>query len=286
MQTSTSATDFTLSSGSPRFSTPQLQALASEHGSLKSWQHAFATDGPQAAAKVAGDFAVGFNTPTGGVYLAIDRFAIRSLCYRIVDGQMRFAARADDLADASTDIDPQAIFDYLYFHAIPSPRTIFKGIHRLPPGHYALFENGQLLVKPYWTPQFNEQGGRSFDALRAEFRQLLRDSVTTELAGHKPACFLSGGTDSSTIAGMAREVTGMAPASYSIGFEAEGYDEMAYARLAAKHFGTDHHEYYVTPADLVASIPDVAAYYDQPFGNSSAVPAFYCARMAKQDGHD
>jgi asparagine synthase (glutamine-hydrolysing) len=98
-----------------------------------------------------------------------------------------------------------------------------------------------------------------------------------------PACFLSGGTDSSTVAGHIRQIAGEVH-TYSIGFDAEGYDEMAYARIAAKRFGTDHHEYYVTPADLVRSIPDVARHYDQPFGNSSALPAYYCARFARQTG--
>jgi asparagine synthase (glutamine-hydrolysing) len=201
-----------------------------------------------------------------------------------VDGQLRFAARADDLADASTPVDPQAIFDYLYFHVIPAPRTIYKGIYRLPPGHYALFENGQLTVAPYWVPAFDEQHGASFDSLRDEFRQLLQDSVATQLDGSKPACFLSGGTDSSTVAGMITKASGRQAATYSIGFDAQGYDEMEYARIAAKHFETEHHEYYVTPDDLVRSIPGVAAHFDQPFGNSSALPAYYCAKMAREDG--
>ena len=100
----------------------------------------------------------------------------------------------------------------------------------------------------------------------------------------KPACFLSGGTDSSTVAGMISLASGRQAATYSIGFDAQGYDEMEFARLAAKHFKTEHHEYYVTPADLVRSIPAMAAHYDQPFGNSSALPAYYCAKMAREDG--
>jgi asparagine synthase (glutamine-hydrolysing) len=74
--------------------------------------------------------------------------------------------------------------------------------------------------------------------------------------------------------------------TYSIGFDAPGYDEMEYARLVARHFQTDHHEYYVTPEDVVAAVPRVAAHFDQPFANASAVPAYYCARMAKEDGVD
>jgi asparagine synthase (glutamine-hydrolysing) len=85
---------------------------------------------------------------------------------------------------------------------------------------------------------------------------------------------------------MLGEVTAEAARTYSIGFEAAGYDEMEYARIAAKHFGTRHHEYYVTPNDVVAAIPQIAAVHDQPFGNSSAVPTFFCAKLAKEDGVD
>ncbi len=216
--------------------------------------------------------------------LAVDRFAIESLCYRVENGQLRVAARADELADASTEIDPQAIFDYLYFHVIPSPRTIYKGIYRLPPGHSAAMHNGQVKVIPYWVPEFEEQRDPSFDGLKREFRQLLQDSVDTQLDDSKPACFLSGGTDSSTVAGMIGRASGKVASTYSIGFDAQGYDEMEYARLASKHFKTEHHEYYVTPDDLVRGIAKVAAYYDQPFGNSSALPAYYCAKMAREDG--
>ncbi|MFI5445922.1 asparagine synthetase B family protein [Polaromonas sp. UC242_47] len=216
--------------------------------------------------------------------LEVDRFGIHSLCYRVDGGQLRFAARADELADANTGIDPQAIFDYLYFHAIPSPRTIYKGIYRLPPGHSAAMANGKLTVTPYWQPRFEEQRQPSFSALKDEFRQLLQQAVATQLDGSKPACFLSGGTDSSTVAGMIGLASGKAAASYSIGFHAQGYDEIEYARLAARHFKTEHHEYYVTPEDLVRSVPAVAAHFDQPFGNSSALPSYYCARMAREDG--
>jgi asparagine synthase (glutamine-hydrolysing) len=157
-------------------------------------------------------------------------------------------------------------------------------VHRLPPAHCAWLEDGRLTVAPYWTAQFHESHGQPIERLAAEFRRCLRDSVAAQLDGSKPACFLSGGTDSSTVAGMIGQVAGRPAATYSIGFEAEGYDEMQYARIAAKRFRTEHHEYYVTPDDLVRSVPAVAAHYDQPFGNSSALPAFYCAQMARADG--
>lgn len=234
-------------------------------------------------AGLQGDFTIAITTSTGNSLLVVDRFAKQSLCYRLIDGKFQFAARADSFSDSS-ELDPQAIFDYLYFHCIPSPRTIYKGVYRLPPGHYALFEKGKLTVAPYWQATFKPDVSLKFASASENFKKILKDCIGRQLDGSKPACFLSGGTDSSTIAGMIREASGQSAASYSIGFEAEGYDEMEYARLAAKHFGSDHHEYYVTPADLVRSIPAVAGYYDQPFGNSSALPAYYCALMAKQDG--
>jgi asparagine synthase (glutamine-hydrolysing) len=271
--------------GTPTFNAPHLAQLASSFGPGLAWRAAnYETGIAAAAAATAGAFSVGLTTPDGRATLAVDRFAIHTLCYRVVDGKLRFAPRADALADVHTEIDPQAIFDYLFFHTIPSPRTIYKGIYRLPPAHYAEFEQGQVKVTPYWVPSFIESNKRSFKDLRSEFLDLLRQSVSDQLDGSKPACFLSGGTDSSTVAGMIGSVSGQAAATYSIGFDAAGYDEMEYARLAARHFGTEHHEYYVTPEDLVRSIPDVASHYDQPFGNSSALPAYYCAAMARADG--
>ncbi|OYV01457.1 MAG: asparagine synthase, partial [Burkholderiales bacterium PBB5] len=252
---------------------------------LATWMQRAQTEGVAAAsAALQGDFALGGTLPDGGVVLAVDRFAMQTLCWRIDNGLVRFAARADELADASTPVDPQAIFDYLFFHAIPSPRTIFQGVHRLPPGHCLFVRDGKPVVQAYWQPQFRTPSSANFSQLKDEFQTLLEQAVRHQLDGSPPACFLSGGTDSSTVAGMIARAGGRPAASYSIGFDAAGYDEMAYARIAAKQFGTDHHEYYVTPADLVQGIPMVAASYDQPFGNSSALPAYYCARMARADG--
>ena len=271
-------------SGQPVF--PEASAEAGKPGIniASAWRAGFAQKGPGMLENVRGDFAVGMQLQNGDAFLAVDRFAIRSLCYRIDGERLLFGERADDVAAPGNEIDPQAIYDYLYFHVIPSPRTIFKGVYRLPPGHYVLFKNGKLSVQRYWFPRFIETKNADFNSLRDEFRGLLRHAVAGRLDGGKAGCFLSGGTDSSTVAGMIGEVSGTPAATYSIGFDAEGFDEMQYARIAARHFGTEHHEYYVTPDDLVRSIPEVARYYDQPFGNSSALPAFYCAKMAREDG--
>ena len=275
-----------LALGHPRFRDPTLAALAQERSAAAAWQAGVDGGLDQAAAQIDGDFAFARHRADGSATLAVDRFAVRTLCWRVDGGRLSFAPRADELAGENPELDAQALFDYLFHHAIPSPRTVFKGVHRLPPGNVAEFARGRVEVRPYWRAEFDPQAAQdaSFDALAEEFRGLLRAAVQTELGAGKAGCFLSGGTDSSTVAGMIRAVTGERPATYSIGFDAAGYDEMAFARTAARHFDTEHHEYYVTPADLVRSIPFVAAGYDQPFGNSSALPAYYCARMAEQDG--
>ncbi|MDE2370305.1 MAG: asparagine synthase [Burkholderiales bacterium] len=275
--------DTTLTSiciGSPRFADPDDAALEP----AQAWRSLISRVGVAAAAsQVGGDFAVALPLDDGSVFIAVDRFAIRTLCWRIEGGSLRFAERADELA-AGASLSPQAMYDYLYFHVVPSPRTVFDGVQRLPAAHWGLFKDGRLTPQRYWTPAFKPRREPDFEALRAEFRRLLQDAVARQLDGSTPACYLSGGTDSSTIAGMIGLAAGRPAVAYSIGFAAQGYDEMEYARLAAKHFGCEHREIYFSPEDLVRDIPKVAAWYDQPFGNSSALPAFHCAERARADG--
>ncbi|OIR07143.1 asparagine synthetase 1 [mine drainage metagenome] len=270
--------------GNVRFVETDIAAVCAREGMFAAWTKVFDKYGATAPSRVEGDFAVAISDTKGRMLLAVDRFSIRTLCYRLCGDQLLFGERADEVAGPRGEVDPQSIFDYLYFHVIPAPRTLFKNVFRLPAGHSALFDKGKLTVAPYWTPSFEESLGQPIGALRVEFRQLLRNAVSHQVDGSRIGCFLSGGTDSSTIAGILGEVTGQPARTFSIGFDAEGYDEMAYARIAAKHFRTEHHEYYVTPDDLVRAIPLVAASFDQPFGNSSAIPAYFCAKMAKSAG--
>jgi asparagine synthase (glutamine-hydrolysing) len=222
--------------------------------------------------------------------LSTDRFAVHPLCYATVDGKaprrIVFSDRADAVARfVGAGIDPQAIFEYVYFHVIPAPRTVFQGVSRLPAARRLIFGAGGTTVEPSWTPVFVGSERRVSLGLRDQFHRLLAQSVEREIGGDSNVgAFLSGGTDSSTVAGMACRLTGRALPTFSIGFDQAGYDEMEYARIAARHFGTEHHEFYLSPKDLVDHSPAVAAYYDQPFGNSSALPAYYCARMAGEAG--
>jgi asparagine synthase (glutamine-hydrolysing) len=278
-----------LCEGEARFGDERAARVAREHGQAAGWIELLRARREVGLKLAAGTYAVAFADLNAKVaLLACDRFAVRPLCYALEGQRLAFAGRADEVPLlGGREIDPQALYDYLYFHVIPTPRTIFRGVSRLPPAHAAVAAPGKLRVTPHWAPKFEEHPVRDLAALKESFRALVRGAVEREAAGGgNVACFLSGGTDSSTVAGMLGAVRGEPAATYSIGFEAEGYDEMSYARIAARHFATRHHEYYITPEDLVRSIPAVAQHYDQPFGNSSALPAYYCARVARSDGVD
>lgn len=272
--------------GSPNFDDDDAAKSARESGPAAAFLHAWIRHGVNAPSRTRGAYAaVIADAKRKAAFLAVDRFAIQTLCYCVDGHRLSFSDRADCVEGRGDELDSQAIFNYLFFHMIPAPRTIFRKVRRLPAAHSLLIDEHGVKEIRHWPPRFDEHHDESFAMARDNFRNLIHDSVIAEISGQKRAgAFLSGGTDSSTVAGMLCQVTGAPAPSYSIGFEADGYDEMKYARIAARHFGCEHHEYYVTPADLLASIPTVAQHFDQPFGNSSALPAYYCAKMAKADG--
>jgi asparagine synthase (glutamine-hydrolysing) len=220
------------------------------------------------------------------VQLATDRFAVHPICFAVEGQRIAFADRADRVPTrAPRRIDPQGILRYLYFHCLPAPYTFFAGVHRLRAAEACEAGPDGAHLRFHWQPRFEEPSQVDLGALQEKFMALLTQAVRREMGPvATTGAFLSGGTDSSTVTGLLGRVSNQPPRAYSIGFDAEGYDEMAYARIAARAYGARHHERYVTPADIVAGIPRVAASYDQPFGNSSALPAYYCALAAREDG--
>lgn len=275
-------------SGRASFRGSEAQNLARNGGDAAAWLHLLSTRGVRALDEAAGAFALAYlDLRSATLILATDRFAVRPLCYSLEGDRLSFSSRADGVPRLhSAEIDVQALFEYIYFHVIPTPSTVFRGVHRLRGGQAVVANAGSLHAPLYWTPKFAPEHGPRLADLEREFLDIIRAGVVREAQGRKTACFLSGGTDSSTVTGMLAQAIGAAPDAYSIGFDAQGYDEMQFARIAARHFGARHHEYYITPGDLVSGIPRVARHYDQPFGNSSAVPAFYCASQALDDGFD
>jgi asparagine synthase (glutamine-hydrolysing) len=246
----------------------------------------FGTDLPKF---LKGSFAVVVLSEDGqSGLLAVDRIAGRyPLCYRVHDKCLVFGTHGGAIQAhplGKSEIDPQGIFNYLYFNVTPTPGSVRKDIRWLLPGTFLEFQDGSARTGTYWEPSFRDDGDARLEDMCEEFRSLVRESVRSAAADVEAGCFLSGGTDSSTVAGMLSEVASSPARTYSIGFDAEGFDEMEYARVAAERYQTEHHEYYLTPEDLLDAIPQVAKAYSDPFGNASTVPAYYCARLAREQG--
>jgi len=218
--------------------------------------------------------------------LARDRFGIKPLYYGEAGGGLAFASELKAMLeqpDFSREIDPQAVAAYLAFNSIPAPLTIFKGARKLPPGHLLTWKGGEVELRRYarpGPPPAAEVRGGSAEELAAELREVLEDSVRAHLVADVPVgVLLSGGVDSGGLAALASRHAGEPLRTFSIGFEEEGFNELSRARLVAERYGTDHHELVLRP-DAVELLPKLVEAFDEPFGDSSALPTYLVSELA------
>jgi asparagine synthase (glutamine-hydrolysing) len=237
-------------------------------------------------AALGGEFVVAtYDENARALVLATDLFASIPLYYApTADGiafGTDFAWVSRELGAAAT-IDPQAIYDYLFFTVVPGSRTIRRGVHRLPAASMLVFREGRASVTRYWSPDFR----RGVQAAPGELRSLAFDALAKAVARRagQPATgsFLSGGLDSSSVAGLAARHG--ASRAFTIGFDVPDYDESRYARISAGHFGLELNEKTITSAAVSDSIDAIVAACPEPYGNASAVPAYLCARFAREQG--
>ena len=217
--------------------------------------------------------------------LGRDRLGQKPVVYRREAGRLLFASELKSILEVPgvpRDIDPTAIDEYLTYQYIPHPNTIFRGIHKLPPGHYAVFQDDTFEVQPYWEPQLDgERAISSADAVD-KLRELFASAVKIRLQSDVPlGAFLSGGIDSSLVVAQMQRLREEPIKTFTIGFPNADYDETKYARQVARFPGTDHQEFQVTP-DAVGIVEKLAWHYDEPFADSSAMPTWYLSEMTKQ----
>lgn len=274
--------------GTVRWLDDELSKMSVDKGLANTVLHAYIRNGSAFLNKLSGGFALCISEATSQrTLIAIDKIGIGTLFFTLAQKQLIFASDARVVLShpcTNYEISSQSVFDYLYFHMVPSPRSIFVGIEKLLPGEYLLFEKDKVIRDFYWQPTYSESLTADITELEHEFLEILESTVRRAANNTNTGAFLSGGTDSSTISGMLRKIKDYPVDTYSIGFEAEGFDETEFARIAASHFNTKPHEYYLKPQDVVDAIPIIARAYDEPFGNASAVPAYYCAKHAQTDG--
>ncbi len=256
---------------------------------------AYEREGIDLVRRLAGEFALAvWDGRSETLYLATDRFRVESLVYAVDRETTVFASRLAALEacprTSRLSLDPTAIVDVVAGSVIPTPRTIFAEARKLPGGQVLTVRGGKAEARPYWSLSFLEPSRAGRRALAADTRRLFREGVSARLqVDRDPArigAFLSGGIDSSTVTGVLTQVVGGPVKSFSIGFGESRFNEIEYARIAARAFGSPLTEYFVTPEDTVRAIPTLLEGFDEPYANASAVPTFFCARVAREQGVD
>jgi asparagine synthase (glutamine-hydrolysing) len=220
------------------------------------------------------------------LFVARDRVGMKPLSFMTTDGGIAFCSEVRSLYAVSRGelrISPAAVMQYLAFGYVPDPNSIFDGVQKLPPGHYLEWTKATgAVVKPYWCPPEVQSSVPDEQAVVGEIRTRLDAAVASHLESEVPlGAFLSGGLDSSTVVGlMTRHAAGRVK-TFSIGFAESEFDESPAARAVAEAFGTDHTDLIVTP-DVEQMFDSVSAIFDEPFADSSAIPTFLVAQLARQ----
>jgi asparagine synthase (glutamine-hydrolysing) len=251
--------------------------------------HLYEEHGDGFAERLRGMFAIAiWDAKRRRLVLARDRFGIKPLYYRQRDGALSFASELKSMLDVpgfSREIDPRAVAAYLAFNSIPAPLTIFAEARKLPPGSLLAWEAGELTVTRFARPapiEAERVRRGPADSLAAELREVLADSVRAHLVADVPVgVLLSGGVDSAGLAALASGCQEEPVKTFSIGFEESSFNELDRARLVAERYGTDHHELIVRP-DAVELLPKLVEAFDEPFGDSSAVPTYLVSRLASE----
>ena len=223
------------------------------------------------------------------LFLARDRLGEKPLYYTILaDGRLLFASELKSLAlspDIDRRLDPQAIEEFFAYGYIPDPRSIYRGVIKLAPAHSLLVRRGEPVPEPryYWDVRFVDGGTIRREEAEEELIARLRESVRMRMIADVPlGAFLSGGVDSSGVVAMMAGLKTEPVSTFSIAFGAKGWDESGYAAEIARRYRTDHHVKEVDPNSFDL-LDRLATIYDEPFGDSSAIPTFRVCAMAREN---
>src|SRR6516165_7896000 len=249
--------------------------------------HLYESHGPEMVRRLHGMFAFSiWDSKQQRLILARDRTGMKPLSYALRGDGIAYCSelRALYAFDRSElRIAPGAVMEYLAFGYVPDPNSIFAGVSKLPPAHFLVWSPGrEAHVQRYWSPPLTDGTLRDEAGLVAELRCRLEAAVTSHLESEVPlGAFLSGGTDSSmVVAMMCRHAVGRVK-TFSIGFAEAEYDESRAARAVAQRLGTEHTELVVRP-DVERIFESIAAMFDEPFADSSAIPTFLVAQLARE----
>lgn len=253
--------------------------------------------GPECLETLRGEFAIAvWDGRDRALHLATDRFRIQPLLVSSRPDQFLFGSRMGTLlaspAPFEPTVDAAALLDVVASSVVAAPRTVFREVDKLPAAHRLTLRGATASVEAYWDLDFTRGGtegtGPVEERLAEEIRVALGAAVEDRLRADAPlgrfGAFLSGGVDSTTVTGLLAQRSDAPVSTFSIGFSEERFNELHYARVAARAFRTNHTEYFVTPRDTEQAMDDLAGSFDEPFGNASAVPTYFCAKVAREHG--
>jgi asparagine synthase (glutamine-hydrolysing) len=247
----------------------------------------YEAEGPACVRRLRGMFAFAiWDSRNKRLFLARDRIGKKPLYFTQGPGFLAFGSELRCLL-AVPGVDrailPKSIDFFLSLQYIPSPRSIYASIRKLPPAHTLLFENGRAAIERYWElPLGGSPPTSSVPEACEMLREKLREAVRLRLIADVPlGAFLSGGVDSSIVVALMSELSSQPVKTFSIGFQEESFSELPYARDLARAFGCDHREFIVT-ADMAEVLPKLAWHYGEPFADPSALPSYFVARETRK----
>jgi asparagine synthase (glutamine-hydrolysing) len=251
--------------------------------------HLYEDEGTGLFALLRGMFALAiWDAPRRRLVLGRDRLGQKPLIYRHDGGRIVFASELKSLlamppGEMPRRVDPLALDRYLTYGYVPHPWTILQGVHKLPPAHYAVWHEGRLELGRYWEPDWDlerdDPPGEDVERLRATLDEAVREQMVADVP---LGAFLSGGVDSTIIVGLMQRASSRPVKTFSIGFDDPAFDESRYAEVAAKHLGTEHHAFVVSPKAW-ETLPALSWQFDEPFADSSAVPTWYVSRETRRE---
>ncbi|MHB8764568.1 MAG: asparagine synthase (glutamine-hydrolyzing) [Deferrisomatales bacterium] len=248
--------------------------------------HAWEEWGEEAVKRFRGMFAFAvWDERQQVLWLARDRVGKKPLYYLVDGDRFLFGSELKAILEApgvSREVDPTALSDYLSLLYVPSPKTIFRAVRKLPAAHCALVTRDRFEVRPYWDLPFHPHHDLSEARMEEDLLGILDEATRMRLMSEVPlGAFLSGGVDSSAIVALMAGASEKPVLTNSISFSVAAYNESAYARRVADLFHTDHREFHVTP-EAIPVIEELAWHYDEPFADSSSVPTYYVSKTARE----
>jgi len=218
--------------------------------------------------------------------LARDRAGVKPLFYGVFRDRLWFASEIKAILsdpDFPRDLSWDAFQQYLSLYYVTGPATIYKHLHRLPPGHRLVCERGRVRVEKYWDLSFQPEEDRSLEDWKEEFTATWSAAVGRHLQSDvSVGLYLSGGIDSASIVEAASRLSSKVE-TYSVGYEEASYSELAEARLVASRFQTDHHEYVLRSQQVKDLLPEVLCQLDEPQGDWSSIPYYFLGQQARKN---